>query len=130
MAILGFSVCRPQLEARTKCQTIRRFNEESKRPRKVGDPVSIWWKPRTTERVKMGEGIITEVITIRVWPDMDAAIENDKYGEHTRQKLSIDQLNEIAKKDGFDEWSQLFAVLSAWYSWPQTLEVIRWKWLK
>jgi hypothetical protein len=131
MPILSFSVLKPKLIARIKTQTIRKPRE--KRPFKVGDKLFIWWKSRTPQREKLGEGTITAVLPIRIYSE-ENIFKVHEVNPHTfiiteyTQKLSKEELDEIAKRDGFETWSELFAVLSAWYSFPYTLEVIQFRW--
>ena len=58
MPLLGFSVLLDKLELGLKCQTIRL---PRKRPFKVGDKLFIYWKPRTKECYKIGEGVVTKI---------------------------------------------------------------------
>jgi hypothetical protein len=60
MPILSFSVKYAELNDGSKTQTIR-FPRKS-REIKVGDKLYIWWKSRTPNREKLGEGICTKSI--------------------------------------------------------------------
>jgi hypothetical protein len=58
MPLLSFSVFKNRLLNGSKTQTIRL---PRKRPLKVGDKLFIYWKCRTKETEKLGEGIITDI---------------------------------------------------------------------
>jgi len=57
MPLLGFSVFKNKLLSGEKTQTIRR---PRKQPIKVDDTLYIYWKLRTKNCQKLGEGIVTK----------------------------------------------------------------------
>ncbi len=59
MPLLGFTVLKDKLLDGSKTQTIRL---PRKRPFKQGDKLYIYWKPRTKQCEKLGEGVISSVI--------------------------------------------------------------------
>ncbi len=60
MPLLSFSVLKEKLLDGTKTQTIRM---PRKIPLKVGDKLYIYWKCRTKETAKLGEGVITHIVS-------------------------------------------------------------------
>jgi hypothetical protein len=107
MPLLSFSVKYAELNDGSKTQTIR--FPRKKRDIKVGDKLYIWWKSRTKEREKLGEGICTKAVF-------------KKAGELT---------NEDAIKDGFLDLQSMRWTLSELH--PDITEytlvnVITWDW--
>lgn len=82
MPILSFSVKYAELNDGSKTQTIRL--PRKKNQIKVGDKLFIWWKSRTKEREKIGEGVCTKVQhkTFKEMTDEDAFLDGflDKEG--------------------------------------------------
>lgn len=67
MPLIGFSVLKEKLLDGSKTQTIRL---PRKTPLKQGDKVYIYWKPRTKQCEKIGEGIISSIVQKKV-DDLD-----------------------------------------------------------
>ena len=112
--LLGFTKLKEKLLDGTKTQTIRK---PRKHPIKVGDKLYIYWKLRTKECQKLGEGIVTKIV---------------------RKKL-YEINNEDAKKDGFESIGHLNALgsfLSAFLLMHPNItdatefDIITWKWIK
>jgi hypothetical protein len=59
LPLLGFTKLKDKLLDGSKTQTIRR---PRKHPLKVGDKLYIYWKLRTKNCEKLGEGIITKIV--------------------------------------------------------------------
>lgn len=57
--LLGFTKLKDKLLDGSKTQTIRK---PRKHPIKVGDKLFIYWKLRTKQCQKLGEGIVTKVV--------------------------------------------------------------------
>lgn len=64
MPLLSFSVKYAELNDGSKTQTIR--FPRKKNDLKINDRLFIWWKSRTKEREKLGEGLVTKVISKKV----------------------------------------------------------------
>jgi len=60
MPLLGFTKFKPKLKDGSKRTTIRR---PRKNPIEVGDTLYLYWKLRTKDCEKLGEGICTRKIT-------------------------------------------------------------------
>jgi hypothetical protein len=106
MPLLSFSVLKDKLLDGSKTQTIR---VPRKHPLKVGDKLYIYWKCRTKETEKLGEGIIT-------------GIDSKPIFEVTAEQ---------ARKDGFvnfqefvDTWVRLHPKGHA----DDYVDVVTWKW--
>lgn len=108
MPLLSFSVLKPKLLDGSKTQTIR---IPRKYPLKVGDILYIYWKCRTKETEKLGEGIVTSIETKPVY----------------------DVTNEQAVKDGFENWQ---GFVNTWVRLhPKAhadayVDVITWQWTR
>lgn len=63
MPLIGFTVFKEKLLSGEKCQTIRR---PRKRGLKVGDRLYVYWRLRTKECQKLGESVITNIVTKKV----------------------------------------------------------------
>lgn len=59
MPLLGFTKLKEKLLDGSKTQTVRK---PRKHPIRVGDRLFIYWKLRTKECEKLGEGIVTKVV--------------------------------------------------------------------
>jgi hypothetical protein len=64
MPVLGFTKLLPKLLDGSKTQTIR---EPRKHPIKEGDKLYIYWKLRTKQCYKLGEGVVTKVVRKPLW---------------------------------------------------------------
>lgn len=104
--LLGFTTLQRQLFSGQKTQTIRK---PRKHPIKVGDTVHIYWKLRTKDCEKVGDGIVTNI----------------------ERKKIIDLADEEIWKDGFNDRGELYSwfykthgstYLSEWF------DVITWEW--
>ena len=107
MPLLGFSVFKEKLLDGSKTQTIRR---PRKHPIKVGDKLFIYWKLRTKECEKLGDGIVTNV----------------------ERKQLCNLTHEEMWKDGFKNWDELINWFSNHYGVGYTFmefDVIQWKWI-
>jgi hypothetical protein len=105
--LLSFSVKYDKLNDGTKTQTIR--FPRKKGEIKVGDKLYIWWKSRTPEREKLGEGICTKIVS----------------------KSACDLTEEDAVKDGFYDLDGLrWALLDLHpkISMGTMVNVITWQW--
>lgn len=108
MTLLGFTKLLPKLLDGTKTQTIRK---PRKHPFKVGMTVQIYWKLRTKQCRKLGEGIITK-------------IERECIAKMTRQDAFL---------DGFDNVLELSLALLAMHPDCDELssfDIITWKWTR
>jgi|WetSurMetagenome_2_1015567.scaffolds.fasta_scaffold71123_3 hypothetical protein len=85
MPLLSFSVLRNKLDDESKLQTIR---VPRKHPIKEGDKLYIYWKCRTKETEKLGEGLVTKV----------------------EYKNICELTNNDAKLDGFEDGDGSFAI--------------------
>lgn len=112
MPLLSFSVLKNKLLDGSKTQTIR---VPRKHPLKVGDKLYIYWKCRTKETEKLGEGVITEM--------------------HRKTLAWI--TNDEAKKDGFEDTKDSFAIHNLALAFKKLhpegnefsiYDIITWKW--
>ena len=104
--LLGFTKLKEKLLDGSKTQTIRK---PRKHPIKVGDKLFIYWKLRTKECEKLGEGVATKVV---------------------RKKLE-EMTNEDAMKDGFADVVDFMAVFTAIHPdayMEDEFDVITWRW--
>jgi len=90
MVLLGFTVLKEKLLDHTKCQTIR---SPRKRPFKVGDELQIYWKLRTKNCEKLGEGRVTKVERkcLANMTNLDAKLDGfeDDLNGNAIQKLAL-----------------------------------------
>ena len=112
MPLLGFTKLLDKLLDGSKTQTIRK---PRKRPLKVGDKLYIYWKLRTKNCRKLGEGIVTGIVT----------------------KPIIKITEEDAFKDGFEgvgystARNQLLSAFAEMYpniGLGTPFDIIMWKW--
>lgn len=114
MPLLGFTKLKEKLLDGSKTQTIRK---PRKHPIKVGDKLYIYWKLRTKECQKLGEGIVTQIV----------------------RKPIIKIAEEDALKDGFEASecstarNSLFIAFAQMY--PKLVlgtefDIITWRWTK
>ena len=112
MPLLGFTKLKDKLLDGSKTQTIRK---PRKHPIKVGDKLFIYWKLRTKECEKLGEGIVTKVVRKQLW----------------------EINNEDAKKDGFEPIGYLntlgsflgvFLLMHPNITDTTEFDVITWEW--
>ncbi len=106
MTLLGFTKLLPKLLDETKTQTIRK---PRKHPLKVGETVQIYWKLRTKQCRKIGDGLIIKI----------------------ERKCVASMTNQDARLDGFVSIQELALALRAMH--PDTNElspfdIITWKW--
>lgn len=108
MTLLGFTKLLPKLLDGTKTQTIRK---PRKHPLKVGMTVQIYWKLRTKQCRKLGDGTIIKI----------------------ERKCVAGMTNQDARLDGFASLQELALVLRAMhpdtdeFSW---FDIITWKWTR
>jgi hypothetical protein len=112
MPLLSFSVLKEKLLDGSKTQTIR---VPRKKPLRVGDKLYIWWKSRTKQKEKLGEGVIVAIY----------------------HKCIADMTESDAVHDGFAQGRGLSAkghlATTLWRMHPKTdttsmFDVIKWKW--
>ena len=112
MPLLGFTKLLHKLVAGSKTQTIRK---PRKHPIKVGDRLFIYWKLRTKECQKLGEGIVTDIV----------------------RKPIIQITEEEALRDGFEaigystarnELLRAFAGMYPNLGLGTDFDIITWKW--
>jgi len=106
MPLLGFTKLLDKLLDGTKTQTIRKPRKHSI---KKGDKLFIYWKLRTKQCRKLGEGIVTKIERKLFW------------------KITEEQ----AIKDGFNNGKELREAL--WQMHPNLVlgsefDIITWKW--
>ena len=107
MTLLGFTKLLPKLLDGTKTQTIRK---PRKHPLKVGETVQIYWKLRTKQCRKIGDGEITKI----------------------ERKCVAGMTNQDAVLDGFGSLQELALALRGMH--PDTNEfspfdIITWEWI-
>jgi hypothetical protein len=114
MPSLGFTRLLDKLRDGSKTQTIR---APRKQPLKVGDTLHIFWKMRTKQCQKLGEGTITKI----------------------QHKCVANMTNQDAKLDGFEDDVESTAIqklaLALRQMHPETNEftefdIITWAWTK
>jgi hypothetical protein len=76
-----------------KTQTIRAKRKDGKDP-KVGDKLYLYTGMRTSSCEKLGEAVVKSVFDIVISPDGDVTL--NKY------RLSLSELSELARLDGFE----------------------------
>lgn len=106
--LLGFTKLKEKLLDESKTQTIRK---PRKHPIKEGDKLFIYWKLRTKQCEKLGEGIVTKVLR--------------------KQLNKMD--NEDAIKDGFDDvydFVDIFTRMHPKAYWETEFDIITWRWTK
>lgn len=106
MPLLGFSKLLPKLLDGSKTQTIRK---PRKRAWKLGDKLYIYWKLRTKQCRKLGEGIVTKVV----------------------QKKLVDMNDEDAVKDGFEDLYDFLDIFTAMHPkafFEAEFDIITWRW--
>jgi len=104
--LVGFTTFKEKLIDGSKTQTIRR---PRKYPIKVGDTLYLYWKLRTNQCQKLGEGRVTKVVT---------------------KKLE-EMTNDDAKKDGFVdivEFMDLFTLMHPKAYMDDDFDIITWQW--
>lgn len=92
MPLLGFTVFREKLLSGDKRQTIRR---PRKRRLNVGDRLYVYWRPRSKECQKLGESMITSVVTKKVKEFTEQDAVNDGFSSNwltCRQVPALEKL--------------------------------------
>lgn len=105
MPLLGFTKLLDKLLDGTKTQTIRR---PRKHPMRKGDTVYIYWKLRTKQCKKLGEGVVTKIVR--------------------KQFCEIDETDAVL--DGFDSLHAFLYVFEKMHN-PRhdtLFDLITWKW--
>ena len=107
MPLLGFTKLLDKLLDGSKTQTIRR---PRKHPIKVGDTLFIYWKLRTKECKKLGEGMVTRI----------------------QRKFLGEMTNRDAVLDGFNNRKELITALYEMHSeqvcLKEAFDIITWDW--
>ncbi len=106
LALLGFTKLRDKLADGSKTQTIR---SPRKHPFKVGERLFIYWKLRTKNCEKLGEGVVTSVV----------------------RKRYRDITNEDAVRDGFVDimsFCHAFEELHPDLSSESEFDILTWEW--
>ena len=106
MPLLGFTKLLDKLLDGSKTQTIRRIR---KHPIKVGDKLYIYWKLRTKQCQKLGEGIATKIV----------------------QKQFCEINDKDAVLDGFNNLHELIIAFEEMHE-PRhdtLFDIITWKWI-
>jgi len=105
--LLGFTKLQRQLFSGQKTQTIRK---PRKHPIKVGDTLYVYWKLRTKDCEKVGDGIATKVVRKQLW----------------------EINNEDAVKDGFDNLSdfdrRFHEEMHPHAAMTDPFDIITWEW--
>jgi hypothetical protein len=117
MPLLGFTMFRDKILSGEKDQTIRKLR---KHPIKVGDKLHLYWKLRTKQCEKLGEGICTEIFLLHISPS--AFIIGD-------QRLSSPELETLARLDGFASFYDLVVALQKMHHIDTEsgfFQVVRW----
>jgi hypothetical protein len=106
MTLLGFTKLLPKLLNGTKTQTIRK---PRKHPLKVGETVQIYWKLRTKQCKRLGEGTIIKI----------------------ERKCIANMTNQDAVLDGFGSLQELNLALQGMHpdcNEFSPFDIITWKW--
>jgi len=137
LVLLGFTMFRDLILSNKKRQTIRKLR---KRPIMVGDRLHLYWKLRTKECRKLGEAICTETFFIGIARGFDNEdFEVFRFNGVPReasqcQRLSLEQVSELALLDGFRLASEMVACLSKMHNilsaHREMFQVVRWGRLK
>jgi len=108
MPLLGFTKLKEKLLDGSKTQTIRK---PRKHPIKVGDKLYVYWKLRTKECQKLGEGVVTKIV------------------RKPLEKIT----NEDAVKDGFPDivdFMHRFTKMHPDAYMESEFDIITWQWTK
>jgi hypothetical protein len=120
MPLLSFSVLRDLIETGKKKQTIRL---PRKSPLKVGDKLYLYWKCRTPFTEKLGEGVITKLVTKSAMEltDQDAVLDGfinraDLWEELNRLHPEI---NWLFQKVDVITWDWTYKENHSWFATPE-----------
>ena len=109
-----------------KDQTIRPFNQRRYEQIKRIKKLQLYWKQRTKECFKIADAELTEIFKIRFKNLIQ--IWDDEKQDWTQ--AMTEQIEEIVKRDGFEDGWQLYNVLYNTYGekmHEMEFMVIRWK---
>ncbi len=112
MPLIGFSVFKNKVLDGSKRQTIRKMR---KYPIKVGDTLYLYWHTRQKDCEKLGEATCTEEFTVCF--------------NEILKSYGFDRREDLAKRDGFDNFPQMMEWFLRQYPHATFLEkyqVIRW----
>jgi len=134
MPSLGFSVFKEKVLDGSKRQTIRKLR---KHPIKIGDKLFLFWKMRTKQCERLGEGTCAETFFIKVLllenflDSAKPAYRIDRY--ETPESFGFRQLTEsecgdLAMRDGFSNPVEMLRCLNQKHGnlYDIIFQVIRW----
>lgn len=106
----------PQLESGGKTLTMRQSRKPPSRHATVGEPIGLWTGLRTKEARRRGVGIVTftclvrfEENGIRYVSDLRVLDPHDRAAEALQAELLNHDNDPFARRDGFENWSNLWA---------------------
>lgn len=131
---ISFTMFKDKILSGEKRQTIRKLR---KRPVMVGDKLYLFWKLRTKQCERLGQVVCTETFFIQIQFEenfldsgepafrIDRLEKPDSFSCIT---LTENQCEELAKKDGFQNVTEMLRALTKMHGRlnGQTFQVIRW----
>jgi hypothetical protein len=109
-----------------KRMTMRRSRADGRDP-KAGDTLKLWTGLRTTNTRKLGEFVCVSAVKVEM--DEAGLVWIDKGpigGHHGLYLLSIGEMDELARADGFHDSDEMLAWFQKTHSLPFRGVLLRW----
>ena len=148
MVAIGFTVFKEKILSGEKTQTIRPYSEKRWLSILRNKKLQLYWKLRTKNTEFLKEVVAVELFKIMFLEDWDdlghkviivkrtdnafsAPREDFLFNRSERWRdMSVDEIKEMARRDGFDDEFQMFKWFENKYGkdiWGKELMVIRWR---